>query len=102
MGPTLLLQIPTRPAPCHRTARPGPELLLLAARGLADGHTLIRAVRRGACVLLDTRRLDRASGQRLLDYCAGGVTAMDGQAHRAGDNAFLFAPALSRVTAPGR
>jgi len=44
MGPTLLLQIPTRPAPCHRTARPGPELLLLAARGLADGHTLIRAV----------------------------------------------------------
>lgn len=100
MGPSLLLQPQSSLAPRVRPATPGPELLVLAARGLDDGRCLIRAVRRGATVLLDTRALDQAMGQRLVDYCAGGVSAMDGQAHRAGDNAFLFAPALVRVTAP--
>ena len=74
--------------------------MVLAAGCLDDGRILIRAVRRGASVLLDTRALDQEAGQRLVDYCAGGVSAMDGQAHRAGENAFLFAPALTRVTAP--
>jgi len=84
-------------APC--VAGGMPELVVLDARCIGDGPTLIRAVRRGATVLLDTRALDPARAQQLVDYCAGGVVAMDGQAHRAGDNAFLFAPALARVTA---
>lgn len=100
MGPSLLLQPPRTPVRRARPASPGPELVVLAARCLDDGRSLIRAVRRGATVLLDTRGLDQETGQRLVDYCAGGVTAMDGQAHRAGSNAFLFAPALVRVTAP--
>jgi FtsZ-interacting cell division protein YlmF len=36
-------------------------------------------------------------GQRLLDYACGGITAMDGQAHRIGDGVFLLAPALTQV-----
>jgi cell division inhibitor SepF len=100
MGPSLLIQPKTEPVRRAQRSNPGPELVVLAARGFGDGRTLIRAVRRGSTVLLDTRQLDAMTGQRLVDYCAGGVIAMDGQAHRAGDNAFLFAPALVRVTAP--
>jgi FtsZ-interacting cell division protein YlmF len=99
MGPSLLIQPKTEPVRRAQRSNRGPELVVLAAGGSGDGRTLIRAVRRGASVLLDTRHLDLVNGQRLVDYCAGGVCAMDGQADRAGDNAFLFAPALVRVTA---
>ena len=83
----------------QRPSQVGPQIVVLVARSNDDGRSLIAAVRRGATVLLDTRGLSPERGQRLVDYCTGGVLAMDGQAHRAGDNAFLFAPALARVTA---
>jgi FtsZ-interacting cell division protein YlmF len=100
MGPSPLSHPQSIPAQRTRPAAGGPELVVLAARGMDDGRTLIRAVRRGASVLLDTRGLDQPRGQRLVDFCSGGVMAMDGQALRAGENAFLFAPALARITAP--
>lgn len=79
---------------------PGAEILVLAAGSFDDGRALIQAVRRGSTVLLDTRSVRGSYRQRLLDYCSGGVRAMDGQTHRAGADTYLFAPALARIHTP--
>ena len=99
MGPSHLHHLDELAA--RRVGQPhaGPEILVLGAVGFDDGRTLIEAVRRGVTVLLDTRSLIGSYRQRLLDYCAGAVNAMDGQAHRAGEDTYLFAPALARIQA---
>lgn len=99
-SPSQLEGVPAqRPRRASEALAAGPEIVVLVARTSEDGRSLIAAVRRGASVLLDTRGLPPERAQRLVDYCTGGVLAMDGQAHRAGPNAFLFAPALARVSA---
>lgn len=99
MGPSILHQHDELAARQAGRSHPGPEILVLEAAGFDDGRTLIEAVRRGVTVLLSTSSVVGSYRQRLLDYCVGGVSAMDGQAHHAGEDTYLFAPALARIRA---
>jgi FtsZ-interacting cell division protein YlmF len=42
--------------------------------------------------------MDAAAAQRLLDFVAGAVDAIDGNAERLGENSFLFTPHQVQVS----
>lgn len=86
---------PTRCAPFG-----GPALSVLHASTIADAFELISIVRTNQSVLLNCSRLERSMGQRLVDICSGGVTALDGRMHRISAEVVLFAPALTRLETP--
>lgn len=82
-----------------------PEVVLVMASRFEDAQTVIQAVRRGRSVILNAAGLSPELGQRLVDYACGGITALDGQAHRIGESVFLLASTVARITAqapPGR
>jgi cell division inhibitor SepF len=76
-----------------------PEVVLVMASRFEDAQTVIEAVRRGRSVILNAAGLSPELGQRLVDYACGGITALDGQAHRIGESVFLLASTVARITA---
>ncbi len=74
-----------------------PEMLVVAADRFEDAEAVIAAVRGGRSVVLNVAGLPEAVGQRLVDFVCGGITAMDGQVHRLGEEVFLLAPAMAHV-----
>ena len=74
-----------------------PQMLVFAADRFEDAEAVIAAVRGGRTVVLNVAGLPEAVGQRLVDYVCGGLTAIDGQLHRLGEEVFLLAPPLAHV-----
>ena len=85
--------LPPRPS----AAEGSPQMLVVAAHRFGDAETVIAAVRGGRTVVLNVAGLPQAVGQRLVDFVCGGISAMDGQVHRLGEEVFLLAPALAHV-----
>jgi cell division inhibitor SepF len=83
--------------PGESSADRSPQMLVVAADRFADAEAVIAAVRGGRTVVLNVAGLPQAVGQRLVDFVCGGITAMDGQVHRLGEEVFLLAPALAHV-----
>ena len=57
----------------------------------------IALVRSGRSVVFNVANLAQRGCQRVVDFVCGGITAMDGQVHRLGEEVFLLAPALASV-----
>lgn len=78
-----------------------PELVVWHPRRFADGAAIVTAVRDNKAVLLHAGSMETAEAQRLIDFVAGGVSAIDGQAECLDALTFLFAPALVAISQLG-
>lgn len=79
------------------SAAGGHRVLILHARHLVDAEQVIEAVRDHQAVVLNTGGAEEALAQRLIDFACGGMEAIDGQAHRLSEEAFLFCPGYVAV-----
>jgi cell division inhibitor SepF len=53
----------------------------------------VEVVRQRHCVLLQLDNVAPEEAQRIVDFMAGAISALDGQVERIGECTFLFAPA---------
>lgn len=75
-----------------------PEVMVITPGRFEDAQDAVLAVREQKVVLLEASRLDPDVAQRAIDFVAGGVSALDGQAERLDATTFLFAPALVNLS----
>ncbi|MFM7550856.1 MAG: cell division protein SepF [Cyanobacteriota bacterium] len=75
-----------------------PEVMVIIPSCFEEAMEAVLAVRARKVVLLQADQLDPEVAQRAIDFVAGGVTAMDGQAERLDATTFLFAPALVNLS----
>lgn len=83
------------------TSAPGygmPEVIVITPGRFEDAQAAVLAVREQKVVVLQASRLDPELAQRTIDFVAGGVSALDGQAERLDATTFLFAPAQVNVS----
>jgi cell division inhibitor SepF len=70
-----------------------PQVTILRSRRLSDAQAAVEAIRQRHCVLLQLDDATPEEAQRIIDFIAGAVSALDGQVERIGDATLLFAPA---------
>lgn len=78
-----------------------PELVVWHPSHFEDGAAIVSAVRENKAVLVHAGAMERGEAQRLIDFVAGGVSAIDGQAECLDALTFLFAPALVAISQLG-
>ena len=71
-----------------------PEVVVMVLTRFEQAQQAVRAVREQKIVVLQAGGLEPELAQRTIDFVAGGVAALDGQAERLDGHTFLFAPAL--------
>jgi cell division inhibitor SepF len=69
-----------------------PQVTILRSRRLSEAQDAVEAIRARHCVLLQLDDAAPEEGQRIIDFLAGAVSALDGQVERIGEGTFLFAP----------
>ena len=74
------------------------EVLVITPNSLEEAHQAILAVRERKVVVLQAGHLDPDEAQRTIDFVAGGVSALDGQAERLDETTFVFAPSMVNVS----
>ncbi len=74
------------------------EVLVITPNSLEEAHQAILAVRDRKVVVLQAGHLDPDEAQRTIDFVAGGVSALDGQAERLDETTFVFAPCTVNVS----
>jgi FtsZ-interacting cell division protein YlmF len=75
-----------------------PQVTILRSGRLSDAQNAVEAIRQRHCVLLQLDDADPAEAQRIIDFLAGAISALDGQVERIGDATVLFSPAGVRVS----
>jgi len=70
-----------------------PQVTILRSRRLSDAQNAVEAIRQRHCVLLQLDDADPAEAQRVIDFLAGAISALDGQVERIGYATVLFIPA---------
>jgi cell division inhibitor SepF len=75
-----------------------PEVMVITPGRFEDAQQAVLAVRDQKVVVLQARLLEADVAQRAIDFVAGGVSAMDGQAERLDATTFLFAPAVVNLS----
>jgi cell division inhibitor SepF len=75
-----------------------PQVTILRSRRLSDAQNAVEAIRQRHCVLLQLDDADPAEAQRIIDFLAGAISALDGQVERIGDATVLFSPTGVRVS----
>ena len=70
-----------------------PQVTILRTRRLSDAQNAVEVVRQRQCVLLQLDNVAPEEAQRIVDFMAGAISALDGQVERIGECTFLFAPA---------
>jgi cell division inhibitor SepF len=74
-----------------------PEVLVFHPTRFEDAQAILIAVRELRTVVVDAAAMERRDAQRLIDFVAGGVLAIDGQSESLDDVTFLFAPDLVAI-----
>jgi cell division inhibitor SepF len=74
-----------------------PEVLVFHPTRFEDAQAILIAVRDLRTVVVDAAAMERRDAQRLVDFVAGGVLAIDGQSESLDDVTFLFAPDLVAI-----
>ncbi|WP_341899574.1 cell division protein SepF [Synechococcus sp. UW140] len=69
-----------------------PKLLILHCSKHADAFIAGAAIREQKSVLINTQAMEPKAAQRLLDFVAGAVHALSGNALRISADCFLFTP----------
>jgi cell division inhibitor SepF len=75
-----------------------PEVVVFHPTCFEDAQAIVRAVRELQTVLVHADGMPRQDAQRLIDFVAGGVLAIDGQAECLDDLTFVFAPEIVAIT----
>ena len=70
-----------------------PQVTILRCHRLHQAQAAVEAIRARHCVLLQVEDASPDEAQRLVDFLAGAINALDGQVERIGECTFLFAPA---------
>ncbi len=76
----------------------GLEVVLVSPRLFQEAHQAVVAVREQKVVVLQAQQMKPDLAQRTIDFVAGGVQAIEGQAERLDATTFLFAPALVQLS----
>lgn len=85
-----------------------PEVVVFHPLHFEDAQLILLAVREHKSALVHAGAMDRLEAQRLIDFVAGGVSAMDGRAECLDELTFVFTPDIVQLTrdsgggAPGR
>jgi cell division inhibitor SepF len=74
-----------------------PEVLVFHPTRFEDAQAILIAVRELRTVVVHAGAMERGEAQRLIDFVAGGVLAIDGQAECLDAVTFLFAPELVAI-----
>ena len=69
-----------------------PEVVVFHPTRFEEAEWIVHNVRELKTVIVQAGAMDTAEAQRLIDFVAGGVTAMDGQAECLDPLTFVFAP----------
>ena len=82
----------------QRTTDEQSQLLVMRPRSVTEASPCIVQVREGNTVILclGDGGISLGVAQRIVDYIAGGVFALDGKTARAGEDVFVFAPILGQ------
>lgn len=75
-----------------------PEVVVFHPTCFEDAQTIVQAVRELQTVLVHAGAMPRQEAQRLIDFVAGGVVAIDGQAECLDEFTFVFAPDIVAIT----
>jgi FtsZ-interacting cell division protein YlmF len=75
-----------------------PEVVVFHATRFDDAETIVLAVRDLQTVLVHAGAMPADEAQRLIDFVAGGVAAMDGQSQCLDELTFVFAPEIVSLT----
>ena len=75
-----------------------PEVVVFHPTRFEDAQAIVQAVRELQTVLVHASGMDRQEAQRLIDFVAGGVVAMDGHAECLDELTFVFAPEIVTLT----
>ena len=75
-----------------------PEVVVFHPTRFDDAQAIVMAVRDMQTVLVHASAMPPDEAQRLIDFVAGGVAAMDGQAQSLDELTFVFAPEIVTIT----
>lgn len=78
-----------------------PEVVVFHPLRFEDARPIVLAVRDNKTALVHAGAMDRLEAQRLIDFVAGGVSAMDGRAECLDDLTFVFTPDIVQLTRDG-
>ena len=70
-----------------------PQVTVLRCQQFEQASDAVEAVRERQCVVLQLEGMEPSESQRILDFVAGAVLALDGRMERVGDGTYLCAPA---------
>jgi cell division inhibitor SepF len=79
-----------------------PEVVVFHPTRFDDAQSIVLAVRDLQTVLVHAGAMSPEEAQRLIDFVAGGVAAMDGQAQCLDELTFVFAPEIVAITRDSR
>lgn len=74
-----------------------PEVVVWHPTSFDDGAAIVAAVRDRRTVVVHAGLMARAEAQRLIDFVAGGVNAMDGRGESLDALTFVFVPAFVTI-----
>ena len=69
-----------------------PEVVVFHPSRFEEAEWIVHNVRELKTVVVDAGAMEPADAQRLIDFVAGGVSALDGQAECLAPLTFLFVP----------
>ncbi len=69
-----------------------PQVTILRCQRLEEAQEAVEAIRARHCVLLQVEHTRPEEAQRIVDFLAGAIDALD-QMERIGESTVLFAPA---------
>ena len=73
------------------------EVVIFHPTRFEDAQAIVVAVRELQTVLVHASAMPREEAQRLIDFVAGGVAAIDGQAECLDELTFVFAPDIVSI-----
>ncbi|MEO1002433.1 MAG: cell division protein SepF [Cyanobacteria bacterium J06638_7] len=75
-----------------------PEVVVFHPLRFEDAQLIVHAVREHKTALVHAGAMDRGEAQRLIDFVAGGVSAIDGRAECLDELTFVFTPEVVLLT----
>ena len=73
------------------------RIKIMRPKSIAEASQCISAVREGITVVLGLGGMNPDEAQRIVDFVAGGVLALDGHRSRISEEVVLFAPILAQI-----
>lgn len=83
-----------------RTDSQTPEMVVMELQSEQETRQALQALQERKMVVLKLNRLSSDKAQRVVDWMAGGTSAIDGHTVWIGEQTFLFVPSSIQLDAP--